>query len=76
MSNGAPAGITFKPSNPDLDVASVSWVELPDTYPCSACRERDGWMPRVWQSSCPACYGEDPYGENSYCGECEYCCGC
>lgn len=72
----APERAEFVPSNDELDLVAVTWVKVPDDYPCSACRERGGWMPRVWQSDCPVCLGDDPYGQNSYCGECEYCCGC
>ena len=71
-----PAGLAFEASCSDLDVTAVSWVQVSSTYPCSDCRNRGGWMPRVWQSDCPMCYGDDPYGQNSYCAECEFCCGC
>src|SRR5688500_15256826 len=69
-----PADLTFVPINGELAPDSVTWVKVPTDYPCSACQERGGWLPRVWQSNCPVCWGEDPYGENSYCGECEFCC--
>ena len=72
----APAGLTFVPSNAELDVDAVSWVKVSADYPCSECLARGGWMPRVWQGNCPACFGDDPYGQGSYCGECEFCCGC
>jgi hypothetical protein len=72
----APAGLTFEPSCGELDTDAVVWVEVPESYPCSACRARGGWMPKVDQSSCPMCWGSDPYGQASYCGECEFCCGC
>ena len=71
-----PEGLTFTPSNGELDLDAVMWVKVPDDYPCGECRARGGWLPRIDQSDCPACWGEDPYGQGSYCGECEFCCGC
>jgi hypothetical protein len=67
---------TFVPSNDELNESSAVWVKVPDDYPCSECRARGGWMPKVDQSDCPNCGGDDPYGQASYCGECEWCCGC
>lgn len=75
MKEKAPEGLTFTPSYGELNPSVATWVKVPNDYTCSECRERGGWMPRVWRSDCPMCYGEDPYGE-SYCGECQFCCGC
>lgn len=66
----------FTPANPDLDKEAVMWREVPENYSCRACSDRGGWLPLIDQSDCPACYGDDPYGDGSYCGECQYCCGC
>lgn len=71
-----PEGLTLTPSNHRLDSAAVQWVKVELSYPCSDCIARGGWLPRVWQSDCPECYGEDPYGDGSYCGQCQFCCGC
>lgn len=73
---GSPTGLTFHPLCDELDVSAVRWVKVPDDYPCSDCKQRGGWRPQVWQPDCPMCWGSDPYGQGSYCGQCEYCCGC
>lgn len=70
-----PEGLTFEAGNRRLDKGAASWVKTDGRY-CAECKARDGWMPRVDQTACPMCYGEDPYGQGSYCGECEFCCGC
>ena len=75
MSTDAPTRTEFTPSG-RVDVDVVTWVKVPDTYPCAECLERGGWLPRVDQDLCPECMGADPYGQSSYCAECEYCCGC
>ena len=57
-------------------VMKPRWLPYPLFLRTAERKARDGWMPRVWQDACPMCYGDDPYGQASYCGECEFCCGC
>ena len=69
-----PRAILLHVSNEDLARSAITIVPVTEKMYCQRCEDR-GWWPRVWQSDCPACYGEDPYG-SVYCAQCEYCCGC
>jgi hypothetical protein len=73
-----PDGLTFEEGENGYRNGdpAVRWVKVPDDYPCSRCRERGGWLPQVYREDCRMCYGEDPYGQPSFCAECEFCCGC
>ncbi len=64
-----------KVSNPKLSLESIDPISVSSDYPCKRCRER-GFIPRVWQGNCPECFGIDLYGQDTYCAECEFCCGC
>lgn len=76
MSEEKPEGLAFTPSNPRLNPEYAVWVKVDEKFPCSECRARGGWLPEITQADCPECSGEDPYGQPSYCGQCEFCCGC
>ena len=65
----------FTISNPELDESAVVRKPTPEGFLCSECRER-GFIPTVYQPDCPMCFGDDPYGQPTYCAECEFCCGC